>query len=125
MIKANELRVGNWVFRNTTKEYVQVSDIIIRKPNFEKEMDIINPIELTEDWLLRFGFDFKETEKARVYKMGKTFLFVFTFAGRFKDKSFLSVGNNQYPECWPTKYVHQLQNLYFALKGEELQIKTT
>lgn len=70
------------------------------------------PIPLTEEWLLRFGF-----EKDRS-------------GYRLDDINSLSFSEN-YIVCWHDKvlgikqieYVHQLQNLYFTLTGEELTIK--
>lgn len=70
----------------------------------------ITPIPLTEEWLLRFGWEklltaigmFNETWINRFVKIEKT------KSGDFLFKSI------------HIKYVHQLQNLYFALTGEEL-----
>jgi hypothetical protein len=78
----------------------------------------INPIPLTEEWLLKFGFIKVERE-----------------AGGFKYG--ICIGGVHYLECHDLSdngflcnkcmismdHVHQLQNLYFALTGEELQIK--
>jgi hypothetical protein len=89
----------------------------------------IHPIPLTEDWLKRLGFvamDRKETE---------TYPFVHIVWGK------PNTSNIPYHKCLPVfmlgqnqngfhfysmRYVytvHELQNLYFALTGEELTIK--
>ena len=73
------------------------------------------PIPLTEEWLLKFGFDHH-------YDLGKR---------KFMNIKTLTIETNSsenFPVYYTTqkiiicyiKYVHQLQNLYFALTGEEL-----
>jgi hypothetical protein len=76
------------------------------------------PIPLTEEWLLKFGFKPKmiETEYYSFWKIGhlgarydkKTHEVEITYIGAFLKH---------------IKNVHQLQNLYFALTGEELTIR--
>jgi hypothetical protein len=68
------------------------------------------PIPLTEEWLLRFGFE----KKYKNYEMGD-FMFFKGSCSRISYKLSL-IGIN-------IKHVHQLQNLYFALTGEELKLK--
>lgn len=76
----------------------------------------LEPIELTEEWFLRFGFK-KEIESEYTrdsFCMGKVSLW-----NKNLDFSVLIF----MPTSTEIKYVHQLQNLYFALTGEELTIK--
>jgi hypothetical protein len=107
MIKANELRIGNWFDFNGRP--MQVRPITINDIFYGK---IYEPLPLTEEWLIKFGFE-------------KTPLHYFK-----KDGIILSVEDFYY-ECFLgsnsviIKYVHQLQNLYFALTGEELEVKET
>lgn len=88
------------------------------------------PIELTEEWLVKFGFEkypFNDKGKEKVYMLDegwqlteyKGYLVRFT-----ADKSVEGSFNmyESYPLCH-IKYVHQLQNLFFALIGNELIIK--
>jgi hypothetical protein len=121
-MKANELRIGNYVYeqRCDGKLYEgQVTEI--------RQCDIIDrikcngwfadsPIILTEEWLIKFGFDkkrFNDPLDKAICKYVKNKISV----QLLKDKSIL----------YKFKYininsVHQLQNLYFALTGEELTI---
>lgn len=75
------------------------------------------PIPLTEEWLLRLGFgkcsdifeDWPEYEKG--FDIGKSITLSHDFEcyqGIYSQK---------------INYVHQLQNLYFALTGQELELK--
>ena len=70
--------------------------------------DDVKPIPLTEEWLERFGF---------VYKNGYGYKFKYGWISR-KDKYW-----SYYSLMIKIYYVHQLQNLYFALTAEELTIK--
>jgi hypothetical protein len=81
-----------------------------------RDLDI-DPIQLTEEWLFKFGFEWKG--------LGGKFLTIFTPCG----KALVYIGDNFFIFSnvtieTPIKYVHQLQNLYFALTGEELTFKS-
>ena len=126
-MKANELRIGNWVKLKDSDpiENYQISQIYERGVNSGSVgmlYDIIEPIPLTEEWLEQFGFDkdgFKQCEFTNWGIKVK------------KDQHAISEHNwivfhgfmNQFSEIASLKHVHHLQNLYFALTGEELEIK--
>ena len=108
MIKANELRIGNYVkaviditdgFK--TGDLVEITCICDDANDFE-------PIPLTEEWLLKFGFEktgsFYSKNNLEFYVNGNSDV-------RFHMDDYRHIVLN---------YVHQLQNLYFALTGEEL-----
>ena len=72
----------------------------------------LKPIPLTEEWLIDFGFVSN------------------SYQDRFENKAIHIECNKTrgYVELWVErmphiKYVHQLQNLYYALTCEELQLK--
>ena len=101
-----ELRIGNWVYydgRNTP----------IKEPTDLIDVDEFKPIPLTEEILLKCGFE-NERLKAtsftdiRVNRNLEVILEMFCDA----DYSFKHV-----------KHLHQLQNLYFSLVGKELEVK--
>jgi len=76
-----------------------------------RDLDI-DPIPLTEEWLLKFGFVKHKTTD--IYP---------TFAKQmfnWNDGILYIIG---YGFMNHIKHVHQLQNLYFALTGEELVVK--
>ena len=131
-MKANELRIGNFVATEGI-DFVEVSKIdadfgICYKIPQEfgqfypyKEVE---PIPLTEEWLKKFGF----IESG--WKDGKPICFFFGIDEKFYfdwDEGVFDCGVGTYVESdlkMPhIKYVHQLQNLYFAITGEELTIK--
>jgi hypothetical protein len=79
----------------------------------------IKPIEITEEWLVRFGFE-KETirvAKIKTYRLNGLSVW-------FNSDKIISVyiGEQRVDDGCKIKYVHSLQNLYYALTGEELTI---
>jgi hypothetical protein len=116
----NELRLGNYI-EYGEYNYVKVTFDIFSMIHDDMQDDAFQPIPLTEDWLLKFGFVHSKTDKSNVYKLGSIFRFVYCFEGKFKGKDMLMFGNIQLDKK-NHLYVHQLQNLYFALTGEELEL---
>lgn len=72
----------------------------------------MEPIPLTEEWLLKFGFE----KEDGVFSKG-IFEVVQLRRGIDLRERFEFVSHNFNPDL---DYVHQLQNLYFALTGKEL-----
>ena len=105
-MKASNLRIGNWVtWFHPENGFVECKvdiDILntMTSEYFEDSDTEVEPIPLTEEWLLNMPDWFREL---------------------------ISDGYMNFSEC-PTgyvdvKFVHTAQNLYFALTGEELEIK--
>ena len=107
-MRANELRIGNLIQKNGKIHYTNnltIRDIFHLSID---DTDIFEPIPITEDWLLKCGFEKDEYE-----------MFVFNRKVIYKknDNTFHFYGCDI-----EIKHIHQLQNLYFALTGEELEI---
>jgi hypothetical protein len=121
-MKASELRIGNLVAYEPTID--DWEEIIVKCGNIiqcEISPDSFTPIPLTEEWLLKFGFK-KQLDKSFAKNDFSIFL-----DKRFKTNLFLQ--ENQEDFKWfsyelKVEYIHQLQNLYFALTGEELNFKS-
>ena len=113
-MKANELRIGNHIrYRNEIIE-VQPTDIL----SAELSPSDFSFIPITEEWFLKFGFE-KTKENFSTYDLGKLSIYmpsVHYEKGRTYFDSWVIIEKS--PET-----VHQLQNLYFALTGEELTLK--
>ena len=113
-MKAEELRINNLILttKDSNKDYLitKVSGAII--DYIECEIILATQIRLTEEWLLKFGFT----------KHGKY--------GYFYKDDFIIDKNEGFDIFFmcdidmhvEIKHVHQLQNLYFALTGEELTL---
>lgn len=127
-MKANELRiqnllsVGNYDVKVVEIHHlgVQVWDLEETQDTWELFSDRIKPIPLTEEWLLKFGF-----EKGSDNWMVKNDMAIF-LDKRFKTNLILrdSQENDWFSFNIKVLYIHQLQNLYFALMGEELTLKS-
>jgi len=103
-MKASELRIGNWVDLVGSNSSFQIDTI------YDNELSGIEPIPLTEEWLERLGFEgySMDIDKDGYYHI---------------DVSFLG-GVNVYindVELSHINHVHQLQNIYHALTGNELK----
>ena len=106
MIKANELRIGNWVYSPIIDGPFQISSLTTdHDPS-------CNAIPLTPEVLVECGFGevddmiFVHDEKSVVLlKLDEGF-----HLGDLKGQ----------PYSIALKYLHQLQNLYWILVGEEL-----
>lgn len=118
-MKATELRIGSIIrftpdkSEFTIDESIQELDDGLYEGFYIDSINICNfePIPLTEEWLERFGF----TQGMGGEWCAKDVAWTVWFDGER-----LSVGFWQGNE---PKYVHSLQNLYFALTGLELSIK--
>ena len=109
MKKANELRVGNYF------QWIEIASMgigvdVITKDNHYTYEDFKEPIPLTEDWLKRFGFD---TDRVCWFLDGVNL-------GDFADGFWFLPNGSLTTRSIQIKYVHSIQNLYFALTGEEL-----
>ncbi len=119
-MKAQELRIGNLVNdsigRITKVDSIKtLTRIITINGNPEQWF---KPILLTEEWILKFGF--KRLRDGR-YVIGKIKKPHWEYdLALFYHKDF---GFYQKSPTKPVKYVHKLQNLYFALNDKELIVK--
>lgn len=81
------------------------------------DFERLEPIPLTEEWLFKFGFKFDGH-----CSWWKNELIELTI-DTGEDEYSVFNNNGDYITLKGIKYVHSLQNLYFALTGEELEIK--
>lgn len=121
MIKANELRVGNIFSLHTQDGYcgdikLKAEGILLAQNDEKFFNDTHCPYKLTEEWLIKFGF-FEKFKSA---------------SNRWNIKSFelhdpcdendKLTGRFIYDWTIYIEYVHQLQNIYFFVTGEELTL---
>lgn len=130
-MKAQELRIGNLIQYKTVKNPVEVigtdfeTNYVKIKGSFALIDYTFEPIPITKEWLLRLGF----TESESIWKGKKNILGIQISNNEtldYEKAEFFIAGINGHKvvTLWNSpKYVHQLQNLYFALTGEELEIK--
>ncbi len=126
MIKANELRIGNHTREGVIKCFYE-SGVHIGMGRCFK-FNELQPIPLTEEWLLKFGFVITVDPENVHYKKVVNNDFNESFViNRKVGYEVFYIGHkdcNDYLHfTTQIKHVHQLQNLYFALTNEELKIK--
>jgi hypothetical protein len=122
-MKASELRIGNLILgevddwkvgRVVAINVIGGHDVSLDIDSVSYLIKDLQPIPLTEEWLGKFGF---ENERGLFKKNG-------IIVGLDGDDSIKGQYSVPYDgEFLKVSHVHQLQNLFFALTGEELEIK--
>ena len=125
MIKSNELRIGNIVTKLGIQLRVQAVDIYnLYISEFTDSNDIIlEPILLSPAILVRCGFETIVIDRFVSYELCPTKFDRFTFYKHVFQYGVLGVGQYEWSGV-TVKYLHELQNLYFALTGKELEYKS-
>lgn len=147
MINANELRIGNWVYGMNgyniehTKVPTKIAGVNWEEANLDFDdykthwcgVNWIDPIPLTPELLEKCGMTDKDIE-GEVIDGGRGQEWEHaesrpdkTFAIREEEEGgYALLGTEPY---WtigkPFQFLHQLQNLYFALTGTELSVNLT
>lgn len=119
-MKASELRIGNYI-ENTDSQmasYMVVNADVI-KQNEHTMYASLEPIPLTEEWLLKFGFEFHVNANCENFYYTKDAFICIRCDEDFEW--FRYYNGDFYSEI---EYVHQLQNLFFCLCGKELTLKS-
>lgn len=119
MIQANELRIGNFLINGLGEEFRANGYTIAHFELINSPADSLKPIPLTEEWLLKMPPEIGEWDS-------ETEMFYFE-----KSELIEKLGNGKflflpYSGCnfsVQLESVHQLQNLFFALTGTELELK--
>ena len=116
-MESTDLRIGNLVNINGKVHndgYDQIKQVCL----FEESQKEIAPIPLTEEWLLKFGFIRDNTIMDMSYSNYKIKALDRSLNIQFIHGKIVA---NIYFQV-ELKHLHQLQNIYFALTGEELTI---
>ena len=127
MIDAKDLRIGNWVLLNNNHKKVlwfKYDKVCVMNeyPSVIVDLDRIQPIELTKEILLKCGFKYRPCgiQGADMWQgLAYWDLNGVHLRGDKKVTNSLKIQGFIDSEI---KYLHQLQNLYFALTNEELEI---
>lgn len=114
-MNAKEVRIGNWVL-DESGEKVQIEGVMNASGNEDAcilsggcwlQIHRFKPIPLTEEWLERFGINEYNIINDKIYI--------------HREDDYFQVSEDGFYRCsTEIKYVHQLQNLYHALRGEEI-----
>jgi len=133
-MQVNELRIGNLI------KSIQLNGIVIvdlflfgEINNDETYLDHLQGIPLTEEWLVKLGFtqtitppEYWRSIEPRIECYCATPLEVRLTKQGFEIKIDFGLDERLFSEIQNSttiKYVHTLQNLFFALTGNELTVK--
>jgi hypothetical protein len=120
-MEAKNLRIGNFVSDLNASDsfFAKVKKLDYSRcyyGQFHSAYSDLKPIPITEEWLIKFGFNL-------VVKEGNQ--------GEFRVYQLNEITYNTNHGWWwrhqltvQPKYVHELQNLFFAIIGTELELKT-
>lgn len=134
-MKANDLRIDNWIkYEDKLVQVVQLSSLMILCQRDENqflvnhEPEIFQPIELTEELLLKIGFDAMHScrymyEKSIINKHNKKVVVYITFHMINKTLRIDFSNDLQVLNLYDIQYLHQLQNAYYCLTGKELKVE--
>lgn len=133
MIKLNDLRVGNCVNFKTKEGYKSfpvnkidascgTCEFVYCEGNISAHVYVnefydLEPIPLTEDILMKCGFVKGDSVIGECLCCTANKCWI----GLYWDKDCFILANPHY--TLPIKYLHELQNLYFALTKSELKIE--
>ena len=128
-MKATELRIGNWIcFMDEVGEsplYIETEVNLMEIQQAIKYPDFFYGIPLTEKLLIRFGFNVDDNGSYWI-DLQTHYLVLIPSEGYFYPVYYeireFSGEMEQRVSIQRFQYVHQLQNLYFALTGEELKL---
>jgi hypothetical protein len=107
-MKAEELRVGNLVYYKLKDQLIVFT--IDNGKQIDTYLKVFEPIPINEEWFIKFGFELH---------FGKYFKGNFHYNPEVK--MFFWYGIPLLDSLW--NEVHKLQNLHFALTGQEITIK--
>ena len=132
-MKANELRIGNFVdLGSRIAKVIEVNHQACVVVDLEETQDTIEDYErtkgiiLTDEWFIKFGFykdgeywsrdifDYKYCFRYRDWANNWAFYQEYTDSPDSKDDG------KKYPISFDIEYVHQLQNIWYSLLHEEI-----
>lgn len=141
-MKTNDLRIGNWVkvndpiFGVNAYKVATIRDngIITLSDNISCSVNNIEPIELTEEVLLKIGFKKERQLISNLfyldYETDVDNIIRVKYVIYPKAPSLLKITTSQWEnyECFEfmkrgIKYLHELQNAYYCLTSEELEVE--
>jgi hypothetical protein len=127
-MKSTQFRIGNLVsWKDSGKEFEITLQSLYEGANLDWK-----PLPITEEWLLRFGFKeveisngdfFLTIQKDKGGCIGKYQIWVDLGIENETNEITISLVCDSLWLTTKNKYIHQLQNLYFALTQKELKLR--
>lgn len=133
-MEATELRIGNLIYEEGAVKRVSSiwsnGMVSVSEPNenamqFMRGIEYFEPIPLTEEWLTKFGARIIKHD-AFYYRWSQPNLKggnYFEIKVFYTNRLWVAINGFDGGLDIPIDFVHEFQNLFFALTGKELQIK--
>lgn len=137
-IKIEELMIGNFILSlgydedmggNIIHDELGDEIEIVTHETFkyivEDSLAVYKPIPLTADWLVKFNFNhtgYKDGYIGKMFGSVVTLDFVLTKPGKLYENQVDYIYELQNHRLVTIRYVHQLQNLFFSITGEQLTL---
>ncbi len=131
MIDVNELRLGNYILQKQNNKISAVACSFIHFEWMQKGYKDLYPIVLKPELVEKHGFI--ENKKYPLLPDAHEYILAVPVQGSNKNEIVVYVKNNKecfgravvnnFPASNNFYHLHQLQNLYFALTGREMEIK--
>lgn len=140
-MKANELRIGNWVMCQFRGEYkphaiksIYFNDeeklyFVELDNGFKCNVNGISPIELTNELLEKLGFQLTDKPIVKTdLRLSPHFVYRKSIENTHIDidpvqLSILQRGTGNMVNIRDIRHLHQIQNAYYMVTGEELNIE--
>ena len=121
-MNANVLRIGNFVNainKRHSEKYIKVesisSDFINQDFRLYHVSDLV-PLELTTDWILKGGFE--KFDRKFIFENDTKYFIELDLEQRYCLR--IKISKDYSAFICELEHVHQLQNIMFAIRGEEL-----
>lgn len=119
MLQLSDLRLGNFIYCQGVNTPLS-ADLFTRLSNDADAFELLQPVILTREWMMDFGFTVTETPEHSIFEKNGFELFMLE-TPLLKNKAiFLYIRGAGEVKYTKFQYVHQLQNLYFEVKREEV-----
>ena len=129
---SKKVRIGNYVYAFKTTWQIDGTDFSDGGGE-DSKISTYKPISLTEEWHNKFGVEkngFGNFEydicpfgrKSKVFIFSGDYLYLRDMSGKYRSEDdIITIWNKDIKKEF---YVHEWQNLYFALTGNELIVNT-
>ncbi|GAB0154742.1 hypothetical protein CHRYSEOSP005_00020 [Chryseobacterium sp. Alg-005] len=122
-IDAKALRVENLVtYNGSVFKLKKISKYKVTadrgKGDVEFDIGDLSPLKITEYWLKRLNFEFDEFEKPKIKVPSELGYAKFELS----ENGIFLIDGDQSTIGKELRFVHEVQNLFFALTGEEMKI---
>jgi hypothetical protein len=120
-MKPHDVRIGNSVLDkdgNIKTVFAILSNGLVFDFNqyIGTPIEWCNPMPLTEEWLIKVGFIKLDSE-------GYFYIHEYNMGFKVSEDLKMVAWNNLHLDGVKIEYLHQLQNLFYAITNEELTIK--